>query len=631
MQIIKLNKVKIQNFKGIAMFEYEFNGDDCIFMSKSGEGKTSIQDAIKWCFGLNVPHIFPVINEKLIENIPTKVELDIAIDNLNFNFIRVSKQKIKVDKFDTSIVRFEGNESKYFIDGAEYTLTQLKKRIEELLSIPYEDFTLLLDIKEFNNKDWKFQRKWLFEHCNVESKIQDINKKYDLLEEDFAKKLDETDIQSNLNSIKVKIRNRQQENIREVDRLNQEMQQYINIDFDGIEKEKKEIKSKIAEILNENNTGQISSQIKDKLSKIEQINASIEALTQKEAENKNATKILDEKIRLLKNSIPTIIYAISKNEDELNDAKIEQEKIASMEFDEKDTMCKMCGQKLPNEKINQIKSEFLQRKEDMISANKRKIEEKLSAVNKCEKELDMANEKLEEYQKIKMDLFNTINKNMLEDLQAQKEMLQKESIELATKEPQTRESEINAKVEELQAKYDECVSKLSNKQRFQDIKNIIASIKAENLDIAEDDQKRVLKQNQLNEYIKTKIQATNDIVSSFFDGVSFKFFELNTDLAEKPFSLMCSVCFEGKEYDKQSTGQKIMSDIIIQNGIQKILGVNMFMFIDEAGSTSYNYERNSQTITLLTLNKILQEKGVESNFSPTKIESVYTGENCFVI
>ena len=182
----------------------------------------------------------------------------------------------------------------------------------------------------------------------------------------------------------------------------------------------------------------------------------------------------------------------------------------------------------------------------------------------------------------------------------------------------------------MQAKYDECVRKLSNKQRFQDIKNIIASIKAENLDIAEDDQKRVLKQNQLNEYIKTKIQATNDIVSSFFDGVSFKFFELNTDLAEKPFSLMCSVCLEGKEYDKQSTGQKIMSDIIIQNGIQKILGVNMFMFIDEAGSTSYNYETNSQTITLLTLNKILQEKGVESNFSPTKIESVYTSENCFV-
>ena len=474
MKILKLNKIKIQNFKGIANFENEFNGKNEIFISKSGEGKTSIQDAIKWTFGLNIANIFPVINEKLIENIPTKVELDIAIDNLNFHFIRESKQKIKVDKFDASIVRFEGNESKYFIDGAEYTLTQLKKRIEELLSIPYEDFTLLLDIKEFNNKDWKFQRKWLFEHCNVESKIQDINTKYDLLEEDFAKKLDETDIQGNLNSIKIKIRNRQQENIKEIDRLNQEMQQYINIDFDGLEKEKNEIKSKIAEILNENNASQISSQIKDKLSKIEQINASIEELKQKETENNHTIEILDGKIRLLKDTIPTIIYAISKNEDELNDAKIEQEKIVSMKFDEKDTMCKMCGQKLPNEKINQIKSEFLQRKEDMIFANKRKIEEKLCAVNKCEKELDMANEKLEEYQKIKIDLFNTINKKMLEDLKAQKEMLQKESIELATKEPQTRESEINANVEELQAKYDECVRKLSNKQRFQDIKKIIA-------------------------------------------------------------------------------------------------------------------------------------------------------------
>ena len=151
MKEIKLNKINLQNFKGIAVFDYQFNGDNATFISQSGEGKTSILESMKWLFGTNMADIFPVINENLISNIVTKVEAEIGVDNLNYTIKRESKQKIKHDKWDPTIIRFEGNESKYFIDDMEYPLNGFKKRLEEIFEIPYEDFLLLLDIKEFNN------------------------------------------------------------------------------------------------------------------------------------------------------------------------------------------------------------------------------------------------------------------------------------------------------------------------------------------------------------------------------------------------------------------------------------------------------------------------------------------------
>ena len=267
MKEIKLNKINLQNFKGIAVFDYQFNGDNATFISQSGEGKTSILESMKWLFGTNMADIFPVINENLISNIVTKVEAEIGVDNLNYTIKRESKQKIKHDKWDPTIIH-----------DMEYPLNGFKKRLEEIFEIPYEDLLLLLDIKEFNNKDWKFQRKWLFDHCEVEEKVQTLNTAYDLLQEDFAKKLDEADIQSHLNSVKVQIRNKQQENVKEIETLNSEMLNCANQDYESIEKDKNETNAKISRILSEKAKTQVNTLLEEKLSKMSQIKAQLSTM-----------------------------------------------------------------------------------------------------------------------------------------------------------------------------------------------------------------------------------------------------------------------------------------------------------------------------------------------------------------
>jgi len=633
---IKLNKVNIQNFKGIAIFDYQFNGENATFISKSGEGKTSVLESLKWLCGTNMADIFPVINENLISNIVTKVEAEIAVDNLVYTIKRESKQKIKHDKWDATLVRFEGNESKYFIDEMEYTLTNFKKRIEEITEIEYEDFLLLLDIKEFNNKDWKFQRKWLFDHCGVEEKVQTLNSAYDLLQEDFAKKLDEADIQSHLNSVKVQIRNKQQENIKEIESLNSEMLNCANQDYESIEKDKNETNAKISQILSEKAKTQVNTLLEEKLSKMSQIKAQLSTMESEvynhQRENDTARRQLENAIEQLNRDINRNSLLIQELKGKETNLKATLKEFEGTQFSADQTICSFCGQKLPDEKITDNQKAFESTKAFNIDTTKEKIDQCEKDIAKTETEKKLAEENLVANQKTLEDLKNiTIDTQPLETLRENLSNLQKE---IETLQAQDNADQINEQIEnqltELQAHYDECVRNLMGKTRLEEINKRMAEIKNENLDLAEKDQQRVLKQNQLNDYIRAKIQATNDAVNSFFDGVSFKFFELNTDLAEKPFNLACSACLEGKDYDKQSTGQKIRSDILVQKGIQNILGVNMFMFVDEAGSTSYDYSIGNQLIVLLTLNKFLQDKGVSSNFAPTKIESVYSEKDCFV-
>lgn len=635
MKTVKLNKINIQNFKGIAIFDYSFNGENANFISPSGEGKTSILEALKWLCGTNMADIFPVINENLVANIVTKVEAEISVDNLNFTIKRESKQKIKHDKWDPTIIRFEGNESKYFIDNMEYSLANFKKRIEEIFEMTYEDFMLLLDIKDFNNKDWKFQRKWLFDHCGVEEKIQGLNENYDLLKEDFAKKLDEADIQSQLNSIKVRIRNKQQDNIKEIENLNSEMLTCANQDYENIEKDKNETSAKISQILSEKAKTQVNTLLEEKLSKMSQIKTQLSTMENEvynhQRENEVARRQLEDAIERLSQDINRSSLTIQELKDKEIMLKADLKEFEETQFSADETICSFCGQKLPEEKIADNQKAFESTKAFNIDVAKEKINQCQEDIIKVENEKKLAEENLAANQKTLEDLKNiTIDTKPLEVLRESLSNLQKEIDTLQAQENAEKVNEqIENQLKELQSHYDDCVRKLMSKTRLEEINKKMSEIKNENLDLAEEDQKRVLKQNQLNDYIKAKIQATNDAVNSFFEGVSFKFFELNTDLAEKPFNLSCSACLEGKDYEKQSTGQKIKTDIIVQKGIQNILNIKMFVFIDEAGSTSYDYEINSQTITLLTLNKILVEKGIEGNFKPTKIEDIYTAENCF--
>ena len=151
------------------------------------------------------------------------------------------------------------------------------------------------------------------------------------------------------------------------------------------------------------------------------------------------------------------------------------------------------------------------------------------------------------------------------------------------------------------------------------IQNQIDVLKARSRELAVQDQNRILKQDQLFAYIKKKIELVNNTVNQNFEGVKFIFFTPLTSNAEKPYEITCTVSYEGVKYQKCSTGQKILANCRVFDGITKLLNLDMFKFVDERQSTTLNLGLSGQVIEMVT-----SDDKEKCNFRPVQIRDLYT-------
>jgi hypothetical protein len=64
-----------------------------------------------------------------------------------------------------------------------------------------------------------------------------------------------------------------------------------------------------------------------------------------------------------------------------------------------------------------------------------------------------------------------------------------------------------------------------------------------------------------------------------------------------------------------STGEKIFVCNKVNEGLQKLLGINIFVFVDEKQSSTIPYETDKQVVELIT--------STEQNFKNVKISDVF--------
>ena len=78
---MKLKKVKLQNFKGWANLEFDFNTDNkTILYGKSGSGKSSILEAFKFVLGLNSKEPYPQIKDKETGGMSFISDLEVVVE-----------------------------------------------------------------------------------------------------------------------------------------------------------------------------------------------------------------------------------------------------------------------------------------------------------------------------------------------------------------------------------------------------------------------------------------------------------------------------------------------------------------------------------------------------------------------
>lgn len=634
--------IKIKNFKGIALYEIDFNENKFEIASETGCGKSSIFEAIKWCLGFNVSNFEPRIDTFRINKIVSQVDLTIEKNNIEYILGIVSEQVFKKDK-ETGEEYFDSNKSTFSFNSLECKLKDYKEKITNLFEMDLDQLNILLDIEQFNtNKTgkwtWVERRKYLKDKMGIDNSLKSIIEKeeYNLLKDDLQKGKDEIDIQKQLTQEKNLY---QKGDLKKGEYGLDQYQTLINnkigeiselnkIDFDSLEKRKADVQSEIDTLIKNDLEQNQNSLLKNKEKEISNLELEIIKLRNefysKQSEYNSKLNELNLKITNNNNSIKNGNLYISDLETKIEENKIEISILEEEKFnnEEENLNCKYCGQKLPKDKIEELKLNFENKKKSKLEKlNKEREENDLrlvkykECINTLISDKNALQAEYEALQKVKPIL----NEKKIEELNSNIQNIKNEISNIKVDEV---ENTVSKKVNELRIKLESIIKESGKKDSLEKCKNELAELKKKQKELSQKDVLRFKKQKQLKEFVKEEVNIINEETKKHFDkDIKFNFFTWNSVNAENEYDMCCNMLYKGVEYNNLSQGQKIICDTLFISNIQSLLDVNFPIIVDNRQDNTFDIETDSQLIELLTI------KGKKLN-GLTRINDVYTLDDC---
>lgn len=298
-------------------------------------------------------------------------------------------------------------------------------------------------------------------------------------------------------------------------------------------------------------------------------------------------------------------------------------------FDESTTICSLCGQTLPADKIEQLRAEFEEKKakakadaERMLEDAKcRFAERKSSNLEEIRVKGDTRKKRIENLTKDNSDLQAEIDtlKKQEQEAAARKEDLSKQLAEIPEEADYTqneeyvklnaRHNEVLAEIERLQAADDaEIVTSLKIEKadlnsQLEEVNKIIAQAannvrideqiadmqkKQREYEQAKADAEKIL--HQLKEVSKRKNELLVEEINQHFGIVSWKLFDYmkNSNYVE-----CCIPLVDGKEFGKTTnTGREVQAQLDICNSMQRFFGMSLPVFLDGGERINNEYLPN---------------------------------------
>lgn len=295
-------------------------------------------------------------------------------------------------------------------------------------------------------------------------------------------------------------------------------------------------------------------------------------------------------------------------------------------FDESTTVCSLCGQKLPDDKIEQLKADFERRKEEAMEDAMRKLRDaknnfvaqKNSNLEEIKKKGFVQKDLIDESTKKNADLNTEIDalKKQERDAIAKKEELSKQLSEV----PEEADYSLNEEYVKLKARHNEVLAEIERLQAADDAE-IVASLKIEKEDLksqleeinkiiaqaannirideqitdmqkkqreyeqAKADAERILY--QLKEVSKRKNELLVEEINQHFGIVSWKLFDYQKNGEYKE---VCVPMVDGKEFGvTTNTGREIQAKLDICNSFQRFFDMYVPIFLDGAESLNNEY------------------------------------------
>lgn len=641
MKKIEVREIRLTDFKGQSEKKIEF-GHRAIVSGKNGCGKTTLADAFMWVFCdkdyslKSNPDIRPDDGRECLP----RVDIDLVIDGKPVSVAKFQKRtesKPKDGKPGKVALL-----NKYEINGVPKAERDFKADLKER-GFDFDNFLMLSHMEIFTDLKDADARKILFSMSDGAGKsdleiaktVPDCTELAPLLE---TYKADEIKA---MNSATLKKAEEQLKAIpnqiigmehSKVDADTAELELQKNVLHEQIA----DIEKQIAQSGNEK-AGEIKAELAGLSTKLLEIvsKAKADLLEQKSSVcNKVSTLELDrniktselnrktstlESLRAQKKELLEKLQNARTQYPKIKDAEWDSSTLESIEsetFKDADTICPTCGQNLPPEQIEQLKSRFEQKKQERINQQlkaeeeweqdkKRKLDEVIQIGNKASADMKEAHKQEE-------TLTSEISK-LTDELEQIKTYLDAENknLEAIPKEPDFSE---NAEYQQILASIKEKQQELNSLDNGEEVKKQLSEqlsgkkqeLAAVNQRIGEannnvriDEQIKKLQESQ-KQYAQSKADAQmildelkslsmakntalEDAVNKYFDGVKVKLFDTQKN-GEVVDACIWYVQDKDGNWKKlignANTALMMKGKIAIMDGLQKFYGVSCPIFVD---------------------------------------------------
>lgn len=620
MTTVILKKGVLQNFKGLAKATKEFDSIVDTIEAKNGSGKSTFMYGFNWVLGLNAPDVIPALKNKEIPDLVTAVEFTVTINSLDYVFKREQKALTKVNKETGERIK-TGNESKYFIDGIEFTLTNYKTKIENIFGHAYEAIPMLVSKEHFNNNlKWQEQRKVLFEIAKVDDVLQTLSDdpKFDLISNDIKKGYQTSAIKSACRKERLGYKDQQAKNETIIEVKIADLASYSDFDFNALEVERAKLIQQIAKAQTASRAEQKNEVIDEKLKQQSDLVAKLSKLQAAGHEERATLQMsLNEKRNELENikyqgsalkkEIETAEIYIKAHENEIADLK-KQIAERKAETYEGDTNCPYCKQHLPENMLTNSKEKWETNRKQNIDLMEHTIKERGKEIKVYKDTIEKNEPKREElrkqYESLKVDYdkgietLNNFSANTVE-IEALKTEISQIKDDINSLKLREVKSETVDKLATLNEKLNEVSGKLAYQKLITETKATITLKKDEQKELADKIAEVERKEAQLEEFVSAQVSLVNNTINSkFSNGVTFALYNELYRGGDGGLEETCICMYKDKRYTSLSTGEKYFADLEVVKALQREHNVNLPIFCDNAESFTESYTADQQIIEL---------------------------------
>lgn len=631
--IIKINKIHIQNFKGISDLTINFDGQNTNIFGDNATGKTTILDSFLWVlFDKNSQNLsnFSVkpLNDDGSEkhNLEYKVEVVLDIDGNEKTFTRIMRENWTRKRGSTEEV-FNGHTNDYFINGVPKTQKDFKKEIEEL--VDEEVFKMLTNLYYFNqNMNWKERREAILKLSGEidHNEVIKQNPSLSALSQILAKNKVE-------DVLKIAITNKQQVN-KHLKEIPSRIEELKNIRYDELQNaseeelkqkldDKNEYLEKLIALQSQNDTKTAELELDRKILELE--NELIKLRTFKSEKQETLEHLIEEgkklnsdlktkqfDIKLLENKLKNAREALEANKSRREELYKEYDEVNAQTFTE--DACSYCGQALPVEKLNELNEQFnLKRAEklDEIISIGKKVSEKIEELEKeivsigekilVEKQSlesinDLITTKRNEYTEVLKQEEVNPNQAKINEIESQIEELRKQKLELVRNSSNAYTKDIEStkvNIAELNKKLAMFNLKFQNDKRIQELETELRKLTRE---YEENENLQIM----CEQFMSARSSLIEDKVNNHFELVRFKLFEtqINGGISET-----CVATVNGVPYPDLNHAMQINAGLDIIQGLQEVYNIKAPIFIDNAESITKIRDIDTQIIKLIVSEK----------------------------